>query len=117
MSRPELLTGETHKVKIALPKGGDVTFYVTVNFDPTDNLKPYEVFVNVKNAEYWEHLTANTVLISRLLQSGVSVETIAGDLKAIHSTTTSHFVKGGWTPSVYARIGDILLQYVKEAKP
>lgn len=111
MSRPENLVGETHKLKIWFPDGTDLTFYMTVN--RTLEGAPYEVFVNVKHAEYWEHLTVVCVLISRLLQAKVSAKTIAEDLLAIRSPFTAHFVKGRpeMCTSVYARIGEILSKY------
>ncbi len=106
MTRPDITQGTTTKLKIDLPSGKELTFYVTVN---CADGRPIEVFVNVKDAAYWEHLTAVTVMISRLLQEGVSVKTIADDLKQIHSTHTSHIARGeGMIPSVYARIGMIL---------
>lgn len=113
--RPEQLCGETHKLKLTNSDGTEVSFYVTVNFDgdPFEIRKPIEVFVNVRDATYWEHLVAVTVGISRQLQAGIPVEVIAEDLKQIHSPKTGHMMKGGWSPSIYARIGDILNRYKK----
>lgn len=106
MTRPDTTQGTTTKIKTSLSDGTDLTFYVTVNC--VDD-RPVEVFVNVKDASYWEHLTAVCVMISRLLQSGVSADTIAHDLKQIHSPHTSHIAKGkGMVPSIYARIGMVL---------
>lgn len=108
--RPEFLVGTTYKVKIKPPQGGELTFYITVNC--TDDglmFKPYEVFVNCRDAQYWEHLTAVTLMVSRSLQAGVPVETIARDLKEISSSVTGHMAPGvGWVQSVYARIGALL---------
>lgn len=109
--RPELLCGETHKLKFTNSDGVELSFYVTVNLDGD---KPVEVFVNVRDATYWEHLVAVTVGISRQLQAGIPVGTIAADLKQIHSPKTGHMMKGGWSPSIYARIGDILNRYKAE---
>lgn len=107
--RSQVLAGETTKVKINLMSGTSVTFYITVNYN--EDSEPFEVFVNVKDSEYWEHLVATTVLISRLLQAGVSVHTIAADLRQIESPKTGHMMDGGkgWCPSIYARIGMVLM--------
>lgn len=106
MTRPEHIDGTTTKLKLNLANGHELTFYVTVN---CADGKPVEVFVNVKDATYWEHLTAVTVMISRMLQAGIPAKIIADDLKQIHSPHTFHMVRGGGSvPSVYARIGMVL---------
>ena len=110
--RSEILTGTTHKIKITLPNGEkDLAFYVTAN---KQDGKLYEIFVNVRDARYWEHLTVATVMISRLLQLGVAPEVVIADLKSIHSPVTGHMNKAeGWVTSVYARIADIIEKETK----
>jgi hypothetical protein len=103
--RPEVLSGSTHKIKAALPSGGEVKLYVTVN---RRDGKPYEVFANTNNQALYEHMAAVTLMASRLLQAGVDVATIAKDFKQIHSPVTGHMARGGYAASIYARIGAIL---------
>ena len=109
-ARPEVLDSKTHKLKFSLPDGRDVSFYVTIGF--VEENRPWEVFVNVRDAHFWEHLVAVTVMVSRLLQSGTSLQTVVDDLKQIHSPNTGHFAIGGWSPSIYARIGSVLGKYI-----
>jgi len=101
--RPKQLLGKTHKIKI----NDDLKFYITVNYLED---KPYEIFVNCKNVDAIEHLTAVTLMISRMLQSQIDPGIIAADLKSIHSAKTGHFHgKAGWIPSLYARVGELLV--------
>lgn len=110
--RSDTLVGTTHKIKITLPQGGkDVAFYVTVN---KQDGRLYEVFVNVRHAGYWEHLTLVTVMISQLLQLGKAPEQIVATLRSIDSAVTGHINKGeGWVPSVYSRIAAVIEQEMK----
>jgi len=104
--RKEVLKSETHKIKIV----GQISFtiYMTVSID--DN-KPYEIFLNTKDATMVEHLIAVTVLVSKMLQSGIKVEVISKELLTIASPFTGHMKKGGWCKSLYARIGEVLDLY------
>lgn len=108
--RPERLTSCTHKIKAVLPGGVEAKLYITVG---ERDGKPYEVFANTNNAQLWEHLAVVTLMISRLLQAGVTPERIAKDLKQIHSPITGHMARGGYAPSIYARIGAVLEQETK----
>ena len=105
--RPDVIEGCTHKLKIPTADGV-FSFYVTIN--KLESGKPYEMFVNCKNASYAEHMTALTVLVSRMLRSGVDIKVIADDLQSIHSPETGHMMPGGGgrIPSLHARIGKLL---------
>jgi|SRR5579859_1666884 len=111
-SRPELMTGVTAKIKAVIADGVEVKIYCTVNYHEG---KPYEVFANTNNAKLWEHLAVVTLMISRLLQAGVSPEQIAHDLNQIHSPVTGHMAPGGYAPSIYARLGSVLLHETAKA--
>lgn len=103
--RPEVLTGATYKIRIDA-SNGKITCYITINND--EDGKPFEVFINSKNTELAEHLAALTVMLSRMLQNGIDVADIVNDLSEIASPYTGHLIKGGWCPSIYARIGKVL---------
>lgn len=110
MTRPEKLCGETHKVKFHTLEDGDVSFYVTINCD--DEGLPVEVFFNVKDSKYWEHLVVVSTMISRLLQAGIPLPDIAEDLCQVHSPRTGHIAPGkGYVGSVYARIGALFKEW------
>lgn len=106
MQRPEVIRGVTKKIKVSLPEGKEFSFYITVNFMDGE---PFEVFANVKDSQFWEHLTFATVLVSRLLQSGTPKATLVEELRQVHSPFTGHFAEGGeWMPSIYAHIAAML---------
>ena len=110
--RPEILASETHKLKFTLPDGKTLSFYVTIGLiEEAGVRKPWEVFINVRDAAFWEHFVVATVGFSRQLQTGTPMKDIVADLKQIHSPTTGHNIKSGWSPSVYYRIGDLLERY------
>lgn len=113
--RPDTLTGTTHRIDATLPNGDEIRLYITINsIDTGTEFKPWEVFCNCKDSAYWEHLVAVTLLVSKLLQLGNSAEDVAHTLMGIHSPRTGHLAKGkGWVPSLYARIGQVLLDEVK----
>lgn len=110
MSRPEIVESTTHKIKATITDGVEVKIYVTVG--RLDG-KPYEVFANTNNGQLWEHLALVTLLMSRMLQAGIPPERIAKDLKQIRSPITGHMAIGGWAPSIYARIGNVLEREMK----
>lgn len=110
--RPELMVGTTYKVKAHLPGGDSLAVYITINSidgGPT-GIQPWEVFLNCRQGRFWEHFALVAVMLSRQLQAGIPVETIAGDLMHIQSPETGHMAPGGYAPSIYARIGKVLLR-------
>ena len=104
--RPEIINGETYKLKMQGTTA--ITVYLTVN---SIDEKPYEIFVNTKNAEMVEHLIATTKLVSLWLQKDLPIKDIAEIFMEIASPFTSHMKKGGMSKSMYARIGEVLMTY------
>lgn len=109
--RPAILHGQTHKIVVGL-QDGPVKIYLTVC---EYNGKPVEIFINSKNAEMAESMGALTIMVSRRLQDGGTVEQIAKDLEEVPSAITGHMMKGGYCPSIHARIGRELLLHTKKA--
>ena len=109
-NRPAILPGQTHKIVVGL-QDGPVKIYLTVC---EHNGKPMEIFINSKNSELAESMGALTIMVSRRLQDGGSVEEIAADLEEVPSAMTGHMMNGGWCPSIHARIGRELLVHVKK---
>lgn len=99
--RPLTLPGTTYKTRVQT-RDGDLNVYITIcELDG----RPYELFLNCKDAALMEHMNAMSLLVSRMFQAGISPEDIASDLMSIHSPVTGHFVHGGYCPSLAARIG------------
>jgi len=106
VERPERLEGPTFCVR--LDDGRPL--FVTVN--EMDG-RPVEVFVRIDDPELFEWITVLTLMISRALRCGESLETIAEDLMQIHSPRTNHFHRGHRFPSLAARIGTVLAGYAE----
>lgn len=111
--RPEILQSKTYKIKIQ-GMDGVIKLFITI----CDlNGKPYEIFINTKNSDLVEHLSVTMIMVSYMMQKDEPVNEIARRLGEIHSPFTSHFKTGaeggGSCPSLYARIGEVLLKHVE----
>lgn len=106
--RPDTLTGRTYQATL-----DDLRpMFVTVN---SLDGRPYEVFVRIDDPHLFEWVVALTLMITRALRAGESLEAIATELMEIHSPATRHFIKGGIEcPSLSARIGMMLMRYVED---
>ncbi|HEB77534.1 MAG TPA: hypothetical protein ENI90_03270 [Methylothermaceae bacterium] len=99
--RPFELFGKTVKIDAHLADG-TVAVFLTINYKDG---RPFEVFINTANPQLNEHMAVMTLLISRMLQGGFSLEVIAEDLFSVESAFTGHMAAGGFHPSLAARIG------------
>jgi hypothetical protein len=101
--RPDVMVGETHKIK---PAGSDHAVYITVN---RDEGRPREVFINSKDASHHVWVTALTRLISAILRREGDYKFLTTELKACFDPNGGYFVRGGtFMPSVVAHIGHTL---------
>jgi hypothetical protein len=103
--RPDVLAGETYKIKVPSPRGDLVNIYLTVT---EHDGRPFEVFLNCSDNAIAELLGVSMILISRLLRLGVPLESIARDLEQVSSANTAHFADKSWCPSLIARVGRVL---------
>lgn len=108
LERPEVLAGFTYKITVPNTTGEVHNIYITIN---ELDRRPFEVFVDCRDAVLYEQLTMATVLISRLLRLGVPLVEIAEDLQQIASATTAHFADREWCPSLASRIGRTLASH------
>lgn len=102
VERDEVISGPTYKVTL----GDGSRMYITVNEQAG---KPFEVFVRYDDPNLYEWIALATVLITRLLRAGESLEAIGRELQEIHSPTSGHVIPGGreYSPSMVARIGRV----------
>lgn len=110
--RPEALHGTTRKIVVETPDRA-YRVYVTVN---EQDGRPFEIFVRCDHPQLYEWITALTLLITRLLRQGDSLEAIAEELQTIHSGATSaHFLPGGeQCISMVARLGRVLAERAQQ---
>lgn len=105
MVRPDILQGVTYKAEIDGEKPFPI--YITIN---SHEGKPFEVFIRLDDPDLFEWMVALTLMITRSLRAGETLQAIAQELIEIHSPATRHFIPGGGgeCPSLAARIGKVL---------
>lgn len=107
--RNEVLSGATYKIKV--PTNNEVVkVFITVN---DQNNKPFEIFIRSSSPLFSEHVEIVSIFISHMLRDGQELDLVAKYLLSIYSSYTGHMKQGGYCPSIYARIGEILTEHSK----
>lgn len=117
ISRPELLTGETYKIK---PPTSEHALYVTIN-DIVLNQgteheirRPFEVFLNSKNMEHYQWTIALTLIISAIFRKGGDINFLVDELRSVFDPNGGYMKKGGkYMPSLVSEIGDVIEKHLK----
>lgn len=112
--RPERLESMTYKAKIPDSQGRQLNVYVTISRLEGE---PYEIFLNCGHQDVYEYMSLMTLLISRMFQAKLPIEAIIHDLKNTFSPVTGHMTRGGYCPSLAARIGLILEEDERQVNP
>ena len=109
MERPEMLLGSTYKIKT--PQS-DHALYITINDmvlnagTAYEERRPYEIFINSKNMEHYQWVTALTRVISAIFRKSGDITFLVEELKGIFDPKGGYFKKGGvFMPSLVAEIG------------
>ncbi len=117
LQRPEMLRGSTYKIKTPL---SDHALYVTINDvilnsdTELEHRKPFEVFINSKNMEHFQWVTALTRVISAVFRKGGDVSFLTEELKQVFDPQGGYFKKGGrFMPSLVAEIGEAIESHLK----
>lgn len=117
VARPEMLMGSTYKIKTPL---SDHALYVTINdiilnHDTVhEQRRPFEVFINSKNMEHFQWVTALTRVISAIFRKGGDVAFLPNELKQVFDPQGGYFKKGGrFMPSLVAEIGEAIESHMK----
>ena len=108
-SRPEALAGSTYKIKTPM---SDHAMYLTINDiilnEGTDHelRRPFEIFLNSKNMDQYQWISALTRVISAVFRKGGDCTFLVEELKAIFDPQGGYFKSGGrFMPSLVAEIG------------
>jgi hypothetical protein len=105
VSRPEALAGSTYKIKTPL---SDLTINDIVLNEGTDHelRRPFEIFLNSKNMDQYQWISALTRVISAVFRKGGDCTFLVEELKAIFDPQGGYFKSGGrFMPSLVAEIG------------
>ncbi len=110
--RPEVLDGRTYKVK--WPGKYESNYYITItdNVEATGKRVPFEMFISTKDVKNAEWITALCRTISAILRRGGDVSFVCDELQQVYSPTGGQWVKGKYSPSLVAQIGDVLERHM-----
>ncbi|WP_440874691.1 TSCPD domain-containing protein [Thalassotalea sp. PLHSN55] len=116
--RPEMLVGSTYKIK---PPVSDHALYITINDillnqgTEQEIRRPFEIFVNSKNMEFYSWIVALTRVISAVFRKGGDCTFLVEELKAVFDPKGGYYQRGTgiFMPSVVAEIGHIIETHLK----
>jgi ribonucleoside-diphosphate reductase alpha chain len=110
LDRPEVLLGQTYKIKWA---DSDHAFYITINDVQTDGRRrPFEIFINSKNMEAYAWTLGLTRMISAVFRRGGDVSFVVDELKAVFDPRGGQWVSGRYVPSLLAAIGEVIERHM-----
>lgn len=117
LERPAVLNGRTYKIK-PVAAGISHAFYITINDvvlnEGTDHevRRPYEVFINTKEASSFQWITALTRVMSAVFRKGGDGTFLVEELMAVFDPQGGYFVQGQYVPSVIAHIGQVIRDHM-----
>ena len=117
MDRTPVLHGQTRKVPWP---GSEHAFYLTLNHTVDDDgtKRPFEIFINTKDARHHAWITAITRMISAVWRRQGDVGFVSEELMAIADPNDGQWVKGrGWVSSLIALIGMEIPRLDGRARP
>jgi len=109
--RPLTLAGKTYKLRWPTLTSA---LYLTINSD--EEGRPFEVFINSKDAKYHDWATALTVMITAIFRMGRNISFVARELQQIESLHDSAFIEKRNHPSLTAYIGYMLEQHIESSE-
>ena len=110
LDRPEVLLGQTYKIKWA---DTDHAFYITINdIEKDGRRRPFEIFINSKNMAAYAWTLALTRMISAVFRRGGDVSFVVDELKAVFDPRGGQWMAGHYVPSLLAAIGDVIERHL-----
>ncbi|HVT24361.1 MAG TPA: adenosylcobalamin-dependent ribonucleoside-diphosphate reductase [Rhizomicrobium sp.] len=110
LDRPELLTGQTYKIKW---QDSDHAFYITINdIEQDGRRRPFEIFINSKNMEAYAWTLALTRMVSAVFRRGGDVSFVVDELKAVFDPRGGQWMGGRYVPSLLAAIGEVIERHL-----
>ena len=117
VERPQMLVGSTYKIKTPVSQHA---FYVTINDiilnpgTPYEKRRPFEMFINSKNMDHYQWISALTLVLSAVFRKGGEVNFLVEELQSVFDPKGGYFRKGGkFVPSLVAEIGDAIESHLK----
>jgi len=113
LDRPQDLKGKTYKIR--WPES-DHAIYITLNdiIDESGRVRPFEIFINSKNMEYFSWAVALTRMISAVFRRGGDISFVVEELKAVFDPRGGQWMQGRYIPSLLAAIGEVVEKHLIE---
>jgi len=81
---------------------------------PYEKRRPFEVFINSKNMDHYQWISALTLIISAVFRKGGDVTFLTKELRSVFDPKGGYFKRGGkFMPSLVAEIGEALEAHMK----
>lgn len=110
LERPEEIHGKTYKLKTHLSPHA---MYITINNTVVDGKTvPYEIFINSKDMQNFQWISALTRTASAVFRHGGDCRFLVDEWKNVFDPAGGYFHKSGFMPSVVAHIGHILEKHL-----
>lgn len=119
VKRPKATAGKTYKLK---PIGYNSALYLTINNitlnegTEHEETRPFEMFINTKEVEHFQWVTALTRVISAVFRKGGDINFLVEELSSIFDPKGGYWDeidgKSIYVPSVIAGIGLILKEHL-----
>lgn len=116
VQRPEALEGTTYKLK---SPATDHALYITFNDivlnagTEHEQKRPYEIFINTKDATSHQWMVGMTRMISAVFRKGGDVTFLVDELKSVFDPRGGYLAPGGrYIPSMLAEIGIIIERHL-----
>jgi len=117
VERPEMLVGSTYKIKTPV---SEHAFYITINDmllnpgTPYEKRRPFEMFINSKNMDHYQWISALTLIVSAVFRKGGDVTFLVKELQSVFDPKGGYFRRGGkFMPSLVAEIGYVIEDHLK----
>jgi len=115
LKRPDYIDGTTYKLKLPTE---DSAVYVTINNMvlnrglPTEEIRPFEIFINSKNTAHRQWVDTLTRVISAVFRKGGEIQFLVEELKSISDPNGGGWYKGRYVKSLVSEIGYILEEHI-----
>src|SRR5690606_3711327 len=117
LKRPEFLEGSTDKIKTPTSEHAIYVTITDVVLNPGsahETRRPFEIFINSKNMEHYQWISALTLIISAVFRKGGDCTFLVEELNSVFDPKGGYMKRGGrWMPSLVAEIGDVLERHLK----
>jgi len=80
---------------------------------PHEKRRPFEIFINSKSMDHFQWVVAMTRVISAVFRKGGDVTFLIEELRSVLDPRGGYFMKGRYTPSLVAELGDVIECHLK----